>query len=569
MRPGGLRLYAGALAWTLSCAGGGYLFLDLWIRGEALLGRLPEMAALLVPALLAAHLASRRREPHLPRLALAFVVAALLLLPPPGALLIAALACLGGLGAGVLGPRRGGTAAFAVTVVVVAVAQFLDPFPGLEGWPQAGAALGGAALVFVFVQAFALALTLLLSGGADPTTGDATPPAWRALALESAAVPLGWMLAETLARRAWIESCVISAIVLGGEVTLLALSRTLGALRNSNRSLALRIGELDTLHAIGREILSSLEPGRVCAIVERECRKIFPLDYCLIALSDVENSRLQAVYRRERGRPALTEELPLRGGLTGRVAEEKRPLRIDDAEEADLEDLLRLDRDFPALRSAMAVPLIVEERVIGVLALLSREPAAYEDHQVAVLTTVAQQAAVAIENARSYQMATVDSLTGFFLRDHFFKRLEEEHRRVGRYGGTFSLLMMDLDGFKEINDRHGHLAGDQYLRGVAATIRRELRAADLACRYGGDEFCLLLPETELRGASAIAERIRVAVAREIVGVEGVALRTTASIGVAVYPRHGAADVAGLLRHADEALYRAKRAGRDCVVPYAA
>ena len=96
-----------------------------------------------------------------------------------------------------------------------------------------------------------------------------------------------------------------------------------------------------------------------------------------------------------------------------------------------------------------------------------------------------------------------------------------------------------------------------------------MRAADLPCRYGGDEFCLLLPETELRGASAIAERIRIAVAREIVGVEGVALRTTASIGVAVHPRHGARDVAGLLRNADEALYRAKRAGRDCVVPYAA
>jgi diguanylate cyclase (GGDEF)-like protein len=129
--------------------------------------------------------------------------------------------------------------------------------------------------------------------------------------------------------------------------------------------------------------------------------------------------------------------------------------------------------------------------------------------------------------------------------------------------------MMDLDGFKRINDRYGHLAGDQYLREVSSAIRAQLRSADLACRYGGDEFCLLLPETELDGAKTIAERIRQAVGGRIVSVEGVALRTTASIGVTVHPAHEAHDLAGLLRHADEALYRAKRSGRDCVMPYAA
>ncbi|NIR60222.1 MAG: GGDEF domain-containing protein, partial [Gammaproteobacteria bacterium] len=169
-----------------------------------------------------------------------------------------------------------------------------------------------------------------------------------------------------------------------------------------------------------------------------------------------------------------------------------------------------------ALRSAMAVPLIVEQQLRGVLSVACRRAAAYDGQQLELLTTIAQQAAVAIENARHYQLATVDSLTGFHTRDHFFNRLEHEHRRARRYGGSFALLMLDLDGFKEINDGSGHLAGDHFLRVITRTVRAELREADLPCRYGGDEFCLLLPETELEGARAIAERIREAVRKKAV-----------------------------------------------------
>jgi diguanylate cyclase (GGDEF)-like protein len=129
--------------------------------------------------------------------------------------------------------------------------------------------------------------------------------------------------------------------------------------------------------------------------------------------------------------------------------------------------------------------------------------------------------------------------------------------------------MLDLDGFKEINDRHGHFHGDRYLRSLGLAIRSRLRAADLACRYGGDEFCLLLPETDLEGARIIAERIRKTVSRLVTDVDGDAARTTASIGVAAFPQHDTGDLRGLLLKADQALYQAKRAGRDRVVPFAA
>ena len=206
---------------------------------------------------------------------------------------------------------------------------------------------------------------------------------------------------------------------------------------------------------------------------------------------------------------------------------------------------------------------------MGVLSIQSRHAEAYDDHLLSVLTTIAQQAAVALENARHYAMATVDSLTGLFLRDYFFRRLEEEYSRAARYGGAFAVLMLDLDAFKTINDRHGHLAGDRYLRALGQTIRTRLRAADLACRYGGDEFCLLLPETDLAGAQPIAERLRAAIGALVADVGGGTVRSTVSIGLAAYPDHDTGDLKALLLRADQALYQAKRSGRDRVVAFAA
>src|SRR5207245_8509551 len=121
-----------------------------------------------------------------------------------------------------------------------------------------------------------------------------------------------------------------------------------------------------------------------------------------------------------------------------------------------------------------------------------------------VFTTIAQQAAVAIENARNFEMATVDQLTRLFLRDYFFRKLAEEQARSRRYGSTFAVLMLDLDGFKEINDRMGHLAGDRFLQRVGEVITETMRAADTPCRYGGEELCVLLPETDLEGGRTIA-----------------------------------------------------------------
>jgi diguanylate cyclase (GGDEF)-like protein len=213
----------------------------------------------------------------------------------------------------------------------------------------------------------------------------------------------------------------------------------------------------------------------------------------------------------------------------------------------------------------MSTPLIFNGETIGVLCVESPRPGAYSVDHLSVFTTIAQQAAVALENARNFQMATVDQLTRLYLRDFFFRKLSEEQARARRYGGTFTVLMLDLDSFKEINDRMGHLAGDRYLQKVGEVIRETMRAADVPCRYGGEEFCVLLPETDLDGATRIAERIRMRVSNLEVRIGDGVLKATISVGIAAYPADYPGTIQGFLEKADQALYLAKQSGRDRVI----
>jgi len=219
----------------------------------------------------------------------------------------------------------------------------------------------------------------------------------------------------------------------------------------------------------------------------------------------------------------------------------------------------------PEALSLLAVPMGTPEGLAGAIAAQSYRAEAYNEHHERLLVAIAQQAAVALDGARHYRLATVDQLTGLCHREHFERRLREEELRRRRYGGFFSLVMLDLDDFKQINDHHGHLAGDRMLRAVGEAVRQNLRSADLPCRWGGEEFCVLLPETESEGARIIAERIRRAVRSLSLEHEGRPLVSTASLGVATAGSAASPSLSALLQRADEALYRAKAAGKDRVV----
>ena len=210
---------------------------------------------------------------------------------------------------------------------------------------------------------------------------------------------------------------------------------------------------------------------------------------------------------------------------------------------------------------------------VGTIAIARRETP-FGPSEREVLRYLVGQAAVSVENIelheRVSEQAITDGLTGLANKRHFDEWIERETARVSRFGGELSLLMLDLDDFKSINDRYGHPQGDAVLEMIGAILSHESRGIDEAARYGGEEFVIALPETPTEGAVEVAERIRAAVASSpvAIGDGNGSLNVTASIGVASMPVH-AADSASLIAAADAALYRAKREGKDRVAVAAA
>jgi diguanylate cyclase (GGDEF)-like protein len=162
------------------------------------------------------------------------------------------------------------------------------------------------------------------------------------------------------------------------------------------------------------------------------------------------------------------------------------------------------------------------------------------------------------------KLAAFDDLTGSYNRRSMFHHLEAELSRSRRYGRSLAVLMADIDHFKKVNDQHGHLVGDHALRWVATTLQNELRSMDFLCRYGGEEFCAILPETNQPGAARAAERIRAALERQPFSVDGLSLTLTISVGGASWTPADKQEIPDLLARADRALLDAKRAGRNQV-----
>jgi diguanylate cyclase (GGDEF)-like protein len=257
-------------------------------------------------------------------------------------------------------------------------------------------------------------------------------------------------------------------------------------------------------------------------------------------------------------------QLKLGDGISGRVARSGAPLR---GTIGTGRGELRAGAGEPKATSVIAVPLKSSGSVIGVLDLFgSAKPDGFDDNDLATIQTFASQATVAIDNVLLHEetqlLAITDALTGLPNYRHFAMTLAKEIERSTRFDRPLSLLMLDLDLFKGVNDTFGHQRGDAVLVEVAKRIQAKCRDVDTVCRYGGEEFVVILPETDAAGAARLAERICTAIRRKPFGPAGAPpVHLTISVGIAVFPDHGTT-TSLLLRRADDALYEVKAAGRN-------
>ncbi len=254
-------------------------------------------------------------------------------------------------------------------------------------------------------------------------------------------------------------------------------------------------------------------------------------------------------------------------GIAGTVFTSGKPRLVNDVK-GDPDFAPRFDQATALVtQSILAVPLLVRDRPIGVLELVAHPggPDAFGDDDLRVAAVMAEFAAIAIDNARNFQrvqdLTLTDEHTGLYNARHLLAQLDREVNRCQRFGRPLSLLFLDLDRFKQVNDTRGHLVGSKVLKEAGRLLAELVRTVDSAYRYGGDEFALILLETSVDGAKAAAQRVVEAFRLRSFDVGGEPVRVTVSVGCASYPDH-ALTALGLLEAADRAMYRVKGHGRD-------
>jgi diguanylate cyclase (GGDEF)-like protein/putative nucleotidyltransferase with HDIG domain len=317
--------------------------------------------------------------------------------------------------------------------------------------------------------------------------------------------------------------------------------------------------ELSVIGHLAAILTSSLDIREIYDNFVKELGKVVDVELAAIVLIEGDELNLLALSSEGGSAWQTGDKLPLKGTATEWVVTHRAPL---------VEPNLSKESRFwtgknhlkQGIQSMVFLPLIVNDKAIGSLSLGSRHPNAYSQSQVQLLSQLASQIATPIENARLYaeaeQRARIDQLTSLWNRRHLEERIQVEIGRHSRYGGTFSLIILDLDFFKAFNDSYGHLAGDRLLKQLGTIMKDAIRATDEAFRYGGDEFAILMPQTTLRDAYEVAERVRDRIASEI-KVEDVAV--TASFGLASWPVDGVR-INEIISAADIALYYAKQSG---------
>ncbi|MBV8478115.1 MAG: diguanylate cyclase [Acidobacteria bacterium] len=318
-----------------------------------------------------------------------------------------------------------------------------------------------------------------------------------------------------------------------------------------------RTQQLEAINKIAQQMTVVLELPELLAKICSLTQQAFSLDHVAVMLREQDDLLLRAHH----GNLSLCltpedSKFLSRGWWADALS--SRRTQVDNHVEPGSSDVL-----FRETRSQMCIPLISFGQRLGLLLLASARPTAFQDGDQQSLESVADMCATAIQNAhhieRIRQLAYVDGLTGIFNRRFFELRIGEEIERAKRFATSMAVVMIDIDHFKRLNDEFGHLLGDEVLRQVSSIFSQQLRKIDVICRYGGEEFVVLLSQTGAQHAIKVAEKLRKVVAEW--QFPGVARPVHISAGIAIFPEHGS-ERDQLVNAADRALYAAKQGGRN-------
>jgi diguanylate cyclase (GGDEF)-like protein len=328
--------------------------------------------------------------------------------------------------------------------------------------------------------------------------------------------------------------------------------------------------ELNIMVEIGKTLTSSLDLQAVLGLIMERVRHLLkPRAWSLLLVDEKTDELCFEIADSPVAERLSGLRLKMGEGIAGWVARHGLPVLCEDVRRDE-----RFARHVDAMLSfttcsVICVPLMIRERVLGVIELInSLDEVQFNDADLKILGAIADYAAIAIDNARNFEriheLVITDELTGLFNANHFHTLLDHEIERAKRYASEFSLVFLDLDRFKSVNDTHGHLVGSRLLSEFGGLLKRHVRASDQCARYGGDEFVIILPNTSSERAVAMVSNLREVIAtHSFLADNGERLRVTASYGIATYPAD-ADNKRGLIQAADTAMYRVKESTRDGV-----
>ncbi len=331
-------------------------------------------------------------------------------------------------------------------------------------------------------------------------------------------------------------------------------------IKNTQADLDDKIKQLSTLYEVGKAVTSELNFVKLQNMILDIVAKVLKAEKgSLMLIDDAEKTLTIGVAIGLSDEITRETRLEVGDSVAGWVVKNRKFLFVKNVEED--EEFLNIKKQNVKAGTLMCAPLISKDKIMGALNVSKSTPGSFSDNDFELFVNLANQVAIAIDNARLYRYAVTDEMTKLYNHRYFQQRLDEELLRADRYEDHISLLILDVDHFKHFNDTYGHPEGDRVLKTVARLIEKSIREIDIAARYGGEEFVVICPEKSGTGALVPAERIRKAIEGFDFRINGVHVPITVSVGAACYPDN-ATTKAELIKKSDTALYYSKENGRN-------